>query len=241
MIARVTMLDAQGIAALDPRIRFGSILLLFFAGLGVSVLAVMLCAAYDAPAFARSLVAVAVADLCWIWGYQLLSEGRGWVSLRDRFSKVRSRVLWACAAGAIAPILLFLATIKILMWSGIDLPPLPASNLLTGGLHWLPVMFLVIVISGPAAEELMVRGLLLDWLRQKMPVWPAILTSALVFGLLHGIALQSGASGWLQLGYRVGLGILGAYLAVRYRSLRPSFVLHATNNCVVVIASRFLS
>ena len=79
-----------------------------------------------------------------------------------------------------------------------------------------------------------------DHRSQKMPVGPAILTSALVFGLLHGIALHSGASGWLQLGYRIGLGILGAYLAVRYRSLRPSFVLHATNNCVVVIASGFL-
>jgi membrane protease YdiL (CAAX protease family) len=235
------MLDAQGIAALDPRIRFGSILLLFFGGLAVSVLAVILCAAYHAPQFARSLAALAVADLCWIWGYQLLSEDRDWVSLRGRFSKVRSRILWACVAGAIAPIVLFVATIEILMWSGIDLQPIPVSNLLTGGLHWLPVEFLVIVIIGPAAEELMVRGLLLDWLRQKMPVWPAILTSALVFGLLHGIALHSGASGWLQLGHRVGLGILGAYLAVRYRSLRPSFVLHATNNCVVVIASGFLS
>jgi membrane protease YdiL (CAAX protease family) len=235
----VTMLDAQGIAALEPRIRFGSILLLFFGGSAVSVLAVILCAAYHAPAFSRSLAALAVADLCWIWGYQLLSEDRDWVSLRGRFSKVRSRILWACVAGAIAPIALFLATIKILMWSGIDLPPLLASEFLTGGLHWLPVVFLVVVIIAPAAEELMVRGLLLDWLRQKMPVWPAILTSALVFGLLHGIALQSGPSGWLQLGYRIGLGILGAYLAVRYRSLRPSFVLHATNNCVAVIASVF--
>jgi membrane protease YdiL (CAAX protease family) len=236
----VTMSDAQGIAALEPRIRFGSILLLFFVGLGVAIFAVALSAAFEAPAFARGLLALAVGDLCWIWGYQLLSEDRGWVSLRGRFSKVRSRVLWACVAGAIAPMLLFVATIKILMWSGIELPPLPASDLLMGGLHWLPVVFLVIVIIGPAAEELMVRGLLLDWLRQKMPVWPAILTSALVFGLLHGIALHSGASGWLQLGYRSGLGILGAYLAVRYQSLRPSFVLHATNNCVVVIASGFL-
>jgi hypothetical protein len=60
------MLEAQGMAALDPRIRFGSIRLLFFGGLAVSILAVVLCA--GAPAFARGLVAVAVGDLCWIWG-----------------------------------------------------------------------------------------------------------------------------------------------------------------------------
>ena len=147
------MLDAQGIAALDPRIRFGSILLLFFAGLAVSVLAVIMCAAYGVPAFARSLAALAVADLCWIWGYQLLSEDRSWVSLRGRFSKVRSRILWACVAGAIAPIALFVATIKILMWSGIDLPPLPAPEFLTGGLHWLPVVFLVVVIVATASPS----------------------------------------------------------------------------------------
>ena len=110
-----------------------------------------------------------------------------------------------------------------------------------GGQGWLPAVFLVVVIIGPAAEELMVRGLLLDWLRQKMAVWPAILVSALVFGLLHGIALHAGPSGWLQFGYRILLGILTAYLTARYQSLRPSFVFHATNNCFVVIASGFAS
>jgi membrane protease YdiL (CAAX protease family) len=87
----------------------------------------------------------------------------------------------------------------------------------------------------------MVRGLLLDWLRQKMPVWPAIIISAIVFGLLRGIALHSGASGWLQFGYKTTGGVLMAYLAVRYQSLRPSYVLHATNNCCAVIASAFFT
>jgi membrane protease YdiL (CAAX protease family) len=235
------MIDAQGIAAINPRIRFGSILLLFFAGSALSVFALILCAAYDVPANAGSLVAIAVADSSWIGGYQLLAYDRDWVSLRDRFATVRSSILWACAAGGIALILVLAAISKFLTWAGIELPPLPAPDFGTGDPRWLPAVFLVIVIIAPVAEELMVRGLLLDWLRQKMPVWPAILTSALVFGLLHGIALHSGASGWLQLGYRIGLGILGAYLAVRYQSLRPSFVLHATNNCVAVIASGFLS
>ena len=233
------MIDAQGIAAADLRIRFRSILLLFFAGLAVSVLAVILCSAYDAPAFTRGLVAITVADLSWIWGYQLLAEDRNWRSLRARFSTVPSKLLWACAAGGIASILAILALIKILMWSGIKLPPIPEPAFMMGGVHWLPAMFLVVVIIGPAAEELMVRGLLLDWLRQKMAVWPAILISALVFGLLHGIASHSGVTGWLQLGYRTTFGILTAYLAVRYQSLRPSFVFHATHNCFIAIAASF--
>jgi membrane protease YdiL (CAAX protease family) len=233
-------MDAQGIAALPQRIRFQSILLLYFAGLALSLVTGMICRAFGLPAFAAGLISIAVADLAWIGSYRLLAEDRDWINLRDRFKSVRSQILWTCAACALVPIFIFLAAIKIMMWSGVKLPPIPAPNFLLGGAYSLPAMFLVIVILGPAAEELLVRGLLLDWLRQEMPVWPAILISALVFGLLHGIALQSGLSGWLQFGYRVALGILAAYLAVRFQSLRPSFVLHATNNFVVVIASGLL-
>jgi hypothetical protein len=233
-------IDAQGIAAADRRIRLRSILLLFFGGLAASFIAGLLCMAFKAPKFTAALVAVAVSDLSWILGYQLLARERSWVSLRDRFSAVRSGVLWGSAAGAFALILLFAAIGKILQWYGIEFQPIPTPSFLLGGLKTLPVVVLVVAVTGPAAEELMIRGLLLDWLRQRQAVWPAILISALIFGLLHGIALNSGPSGWLQFGYRVLLGILAAYLAVRYRSLRPSFVLHATNNCFVIFAAYFL-
>jgi hypothetical protein len=208
-------IDAQGIAALRQSIRFGSILLLFLGGLAVSLIVGLICRALKAPSFAVSLTSVAMADLAWIAGYQLLAAGRDWVGLQARFKSVRSQILWACVAGAIVPILIFMAAVKLMMWSGIQLPPIATPNYLMGGADSLPAVLLVIVIIGPAAEELMVRGLLLDWLRQEMPVWPAILISALMFGLLHGIALQSGLSGWLQFGYRIVLGILAAYLAVR--------------------------
>jgi membrane protease YdiL (CAAX protease family) len=232
------MIDAKGIAARNVRIRFRSILLLFFAGLAVSFLAVAVCAAYHVPQFS-SLASVAAGDLTWILGYQILAEDRDWVSLRARFSVVRSSILWACAALAVTPTLVLIAIVKVLTWTGVDLPPLPAPDFLLGKPGWLPATFLIIVFIAPAAEELMIRGLLLDWLRQMMAVWPAILISALVFGLLHGIALQSGVTGWLQFGIRTAFGILAAHLAVRYRSLRPSFVLHAANNCFVLVASGF--
>jgi membrane protease YdiL (CAAX protease family) len=235
----VNMIDAHGLAAWHPRIRFGSILLLFVGGLAVSLIAGLTCVAYKAPAFASSLIAVSVQDLYWICGYWLLSHDRDWVSLRTRCSPVQSRILWASAALAVAQILVFTAIAKVLIWAGVELPELPAPDFLAGGLRWLPAAFLVIAIIGPAAEELMFRGLLLDWLRQKMSTWPAILVSALIFALIHGIALHGGATGWLQLGFRIALGTSCAYLAVRYCSLRPSFVLHAVNNCCVVFASGF--
>ena len=226
---------------MDLRIRFGSILLLFFAGLGLSLLALLFCAALGMPSIARTLIAVAVADLSCVGGYQLLAYDRGWLSLGTRFATVRASILRASAAGGILLILLLAAIARFLTWVGIELPPLPDSDFATGDLRWLPALFLVIAIIAPAAEELMNRGLLLDWLRQKMPLWPAILISALVFGLMHGIALHSGVSGWLQFGYKTMLGIVMACMTVRYRSLLPSFVFHATHNAFLVIASLFVT
>jgi Type II CAAX prenyl endopeptidase Rce1-like len=146
--------------------------------LGISVLAFILSAAFEAPVFARGLVAIAAQDSSWIWGYHLLAYDRHWVSISARFSSVRSGVLWACAAEAIAIILILMAAEKILTWFGFELPPLPAPSFLLGGQGWLPATFLMVAIVGPAAEELTIRGLLLDWLRQKMSVWRAILVSA---------------------------------------------------------------
>jgi membrane-anchored glycerophosphoryl diester phosphodiesterase (GDPDase) len=114
------MIDAKGIAALDLRIRFGSILLLFLAGVAVSLFALVLCIAYDASPSARSLVAIAVADLTWIWSYQLMAE---------------DLVLFAIA--------------KLLMWAGIELSSLPGTDFETGNQSWLPAVFLVIVIIAP--------------------------------------------------------------------------------------------
>jgi membrane protease YdiL (CAAX protease family) len=233
------MIDAQGIAALDRRIRFGSILLLFFAGLGLSLIALLFCDIFGMPSNLSTLVTVAVADLSYVGGYQLLAYDRDWLSLRTRFATVRSSILWASALGAILLFLVFVAIAKFLTWQGIELTPLPPPDFPTGNLHWLPAELLVIAIIGPAAEELMARGLFLDWLQQKIPLWPAILISALVFGLMHGVALHSGVSGWLVLGYRIAIGIVTACLAVRYQSLRPAFVFHATHNGFLVIASAF--
>jgi membrane protease YdiL (CAAX protease family) len=233
------MIDAQGIAALDRRIRFGSILLLFLAGLGLSLVALLFCDVFGVPSTASTLVTVAVADLSYVGDYQLLAHDRDWLSLRTRFAPVRSSILWASAAGAILLFLGLVAIAKFLTSAGIELPPLPDPGFATTDVHWLPALFLVIAIIGPAGEELMTRGLFLDWLRQNMPLWPAILISALVFGLMHGIALHSGVSGWLQFGYRIVVGIVTACLAVRFQSLRPAFVFHATHNGFLVIASVF--
>ncbi|MEA3140580.1 MAG: hypothetical protein QOK23_2749, partial [Gammaproteobacteria bacterium] len=54
------------------------------------------------------------------------------------------------------------------------------------------------------------------------------------FGLLHGISLRSGAAGWAQFGYRVILGVVASLLVLRSKSLLPSFIMHATNNGIML-------
>jgi hypothetical protein len=80
-------------------------------------------------------------------------------------------------------------------------------------------------------------GLLLDWLRRKMRTWGAVVIVSVLFSLAHGIAIKSGLAGWLQCAYRVLMGIIAAALTVRFRSLRPSFVFHATINLIGVVGT----
>jgi membrane protease YdiL (CAAX protease family) len=45
----------------------------------------------------------------------------------------------------------------------------------------------------------MIRGLLLDWLKQELAAWQAVLISSLVFALLHDNHLAMGPAGWIEL------------------------------------------
>jgi uncharacterized protein len=218
-------------------IRFPSILLLFFGGLIAAVIAYFACLAFGIPKFAREVVSAMTNDGYWIAGYEFLAHDRDWPTLRARFAPVPAKALLLAAGAAIALMALFFAVLVILHGLGVELKPIPPIDLLTGGRKTLPFIFILVVILAPAAEELLCRGLLLDWLRQRLSVAPSIMIGALVFGLIHGISVDSGTMGWLQLGYRIGIGVASGLFAVRYRSLLPSFVFHAANNCVVVIAA----
>jgi membrane protease YdiL (CAAX protease family) len=103
----------------------------------------------------------------------------------------------------------------------------------------LPLAIGVFAIVGPFAEELVFRGVLLDWLRQRSSTTWAIALSSLLFAVAHGISFKSGFSGWLPFFYRLLMGIANCVLALKYNSLRVPFVLHAANNLVVCAASAF--
>jgi membrane protease YdiL (CAAX protease family) len=100
----------------------------------------------------------------------------------------------------------------------------------------LLLAFAVIGFIGPFAEEFYFRGFLLQALRQRMGVVPAVLVSALAFGIVHFFMLvHPGASGWATTGEIVAVGIvMGAWVA-RTGSLWTSLAVHVGYNCVVTL------
>lgn len=97
---------------------------------------------------------------------------------------------------------------------------------------------LLFLSVGPIAailEETLFRGLLYQWMRQRLSAWPAILISALVFSLVHFYFLVPGAFNGLLMSLEIFMmGIALAYLFEKSHSLGPSIVLHAVNNLGVM-------
>ena len=79
----------------------------------------------------------------------------------------------------------------------------------------------------PLSEELLFRGLLFRWLRQRLDFWPAALISAAAFGLAH-----------IRFDQMVVAGLLGlplAWLYERSRSLAPAILMHQVYNSLVLM------
>jgi len=170
-------------------------------------------------------------------GYQRLAENRGWDSLRARFSGTRPKVLLAAAASGVGLTVLLFAFAVLLRWLGVDVVPLPQPEILPRNASQLIFAIVLIAIIGPLAEELIFRGLLLDWLKQKINVWAAAVILSVIFALLHNNGFKLGAIGALAFGVRMSVGLAASAFAVRYRTLRPCFVMHATFNGVACVLS----
>jgi len=91
----------------------------------------------------------------------------------------------------------------------------------------------VVVLVGPAVEELLFRGALLSVLRTRLGDGWAIALSALIFGTVH---LPDLAWLWYAVPNLVLVGLFCAWLRVRSGSIWPSFVAHAANNALATIA-----
>lgn len=91
-----------------------------------------------------------------------------------------------------------------------------------GQRYELLLAFLALVIFAPIAEEVLFRGYLFGKLRQKVPLWVAILITSVLFGAVHGQ-------------FNVGLDTFALSVAmclavVWAKSLWPAILIHMLKN-----------
>jgi membrane protease YdiL (CAAX protease family) len=94
----------------------------------------------------------------------------------------------------------------------------------------MPGVLFMLVFGGfivPIAEEIFFRGLLYSWLRQTLSIWPAILISSALFGVLHG-EISIAAATFL-------MGIILAWIYEKSTSLWPAIIIHIINNSIKLL------
>lgn len=92
------------------------------------------------------------------------------------------------------------------------------------GISWASIIGNVLLggFAVPFAEELMCRGVLYSFVRERWGVWVGVMVSALVFGMLH-FDLAVGLAAFVT-------GCVSALVYERTRSLWPSIIIHSVNN-----------
>jgi membrane protease YdiL (CAAX protease family) len=95
----------------------------------------------------------------------------------------------------------------------------------------LELLLAVLVVGGlaPLGEELFFRGFMQTRLRQAWSAGPAILVTALAFGLIHGE--------WVHGVLAASLGLYLGLVAERAGSTVPAVICHVANNTVSVLVS----
>ncbi len=101
-----------------------------------------------------------------------------------------------------------------------------------GGIGTLLLALLVTAVAAPVCEELFFRGMLFRLLRTRVPLWAAVLLSAIAFGLAHASPAVSPA----LLPTFVYMGIVLAAVYVRTGWLTNNILLHALSNAIATVA-----
>lgn len=165
-----------------------------------------------------------------VTGYLLIAVlffGKGYVRLS--FGRIERRMVWpAVGMSVLMGAALVFAVCSVLFLIGIDTfyqgEELERRQQLFSGIAGA----LNACIFGPLIEEICFRGIVLDGLlKTRCRPWLAILISALLFALLHGL----GANFVTALLF----GILVGWLYWRTGSIIPGLIIHVTNNSLTAI------
>jgi membrane protease YdiL (CAAX protease family) len=171
-----------------------------------------------------------------------LGKRHGTTPFARYFRSIGIRALVNAGFSGLALAGIYVVVIVGVSWSGLWHPQCP-----TGRLAWQPTSLgqlaisgLVAVVLAPLAEEMYFRGLLLDWLQQKLAPLLSALLSAVLFSLVHFLYLICpGMEGWMPTAAIAGLGLLNAVWVQRTHSLRAPVAVHATYNATLMLVAFF--
>jgi membrane protease YdiL (CAAX protease family) len=100
-----------------------------------------------------------------------------------------------------------------------------------GGIGVLLLALLVTAVAAPICEEVFFRGMLLRLLRTRVPLWAAVLLSAIAFGLAHASPAVSAA----LLPTFMYMGTVLAVVYVRTGFLTNTILLHGLSNAIATV------
>jgi membrane protease YdiL (CAAX protease family) len=101
------------------------------------------------------------------------------------------------------------------------------------GIGLLLLALLVTAVAAPICEEIFFRGMLFRLLRTRIPLWAAVLVSAVAFGLAHA----SPAVSLALLPTFMFMGIVLAVVYTRTGWLTNSILLHGLSNAIATIVA----
>lgn len=180
----------------------------------------------DEPTLAQTLGLAAMETIALVGGvyfFGMLRRNLNWKQVG--FKAIEHR--WLLLAISLSLLAIPISgLITLLVLEAFDLPfenP-QLEFFLPEGISFLGALGVILFggIAVPFAEELFFRGVLFAWLRKHWSMWPSLLVSALLFGLVH-FDVAVGLTAFI-------LGILLGWVYEKSKSLWTPFLIHALNN-----------
>jgi membrane protease YdiL (CAAX protease family) len=178
------------------------------------------------------MIAVAGSGIVMVLGCMLLRRMRriDWSALGARATTGRA---------LLAAVLAFIIYIAIAEGIGRFLEIDPEGEFARQLMQQLiPAEASILGVIVPAAEELLFRGFLITWLRERSNAAIAVIVSAAIFAVVHGYFMTSEFEfGLFATAQIFVLGLLLGWLAAWSRSLWPPILLHVINNVVTIVVT----